>query len=83
LRRLRVFVPYASEDKSRVRTLTSRLQDDNIDAWMNEKRLLVGSDWEREIAKAIRQADTMVLCLSRASAPSGDTFKRSFALHTG
>lgn len=63
-RRLRVFVCHASEDKARARKLVTRLCDDNIDAWIDEHRLLPGSDWELEIRTALREADAVIVCLS-------------------
>lgn len=66
-RRLRVFLCHASEDKRQVRSLARRLVDDNIDAWLDEARLLPGSDWSRAIHQALRTSDAVVLCLSAVS----------------
>lgn len=63
-RRLRVFLCHASEDKKRVRTLGARLQDDNVDVWVDDKKLLPGSDWEMEIARSLRATDAVIVCLS-------------------
>ena len=63
-RRLQVFLCHAAEDRSRVRKLASRLRDDNIDVWLDQKHLLPGHDWELEIKKALRSSDAVVLCLS-------------------
>ncbi len=66
-RRLRVFLCHASEDKHKVRALHRRLTDDNIDAWLDDGRLLPGSGWEREIVRAVRESDAVILCLSPTS----------------
>ena len=67
IRRLRVFLCHASEDKRKVRALHRRLTDDNVDAWIDEERLLPGSDWDREIRNALRDSDAVILCLSTMS----------------
>jgi hypothetical protein len=67
LRRLNVFLCHASEDKRRVRALGERLRDDNIDVWVDDKRLLPGSDWELAIRHALRAADAVIVCLSPES----------------
>jgi hypothetical protein len=39
--------------------------DDGVDAWLDKEKLLPGQDWELEIKKAVREADVVVVCLSR------------------
>jgi hypothetical protein len=49
-RRLRVFLCYASQDKSTVRELHQRLKTQGwIDSWLDEDRLLLGEDWDMKI----------------------------------
>jgi formylglycine-generating enzyme required for sulfatase activity len=64
---LRVFVCYASEDKSRVRELCRRLRDDGFEPWLDDEQLLPGQDWELEISAAVRSSDAVMVCLSTAS----------------
>src|SRR5262249_45380585 len=66
-RHLRVFLCHASEDKPRVRRLCQRLTRDGVSAWLDEDRLLPGQVWRYEIAKAIRQVDAVLVCLSSHS----------------
>src|SRR4030095_13151992 len=38
---------------------------EGVDAWLDKEKLLPGSDWELEIRKAVREADVVVVCLSK------------------
>jgi formylglycine-generating enzyme required for sulfatase activity len=48
-----------------VRGLYTRLTQDGVDAWFDKAKLLPGQDWELEIRKAVREADVVVVCLSK------------------
>lgn len=67
-RRLRVFVCHDSSDGDRVRDLSRRLTADGFQPWLAENELVPGQDWDREIRKAIRDADVILVCVSRHSA---------------
>ena len=64
-RPLKVFLSYAHADAAAVRSLYNRLVADGVDAWLDKENLLPGQDWEREIRKAVREADVVVVCLSK------------------
>jgi hypothetical protein len=64
-RPLRVFLCHAHTDKDKVRALYSRLRRGGVDVWLDKEKLLPGSDWEFEIRKAVRDADVVVVCLSK------------------
>jgi hypothetical protein len=64
-RPLKVFLCHASSDKPTVRELYQRLIKDGVDAWLDKEKLLPGQDWELEIRKAVREADVVVVCLSK------------------
>jgi hypothetical protein len=66
-RPLRVFLCHSSADKPTVRLLYRRLHEDGIDAWLDEENLLPGQDWRREIPKAVRNSDAVIVCLSESS----------------
>lgn len=66
-RRLRVFLCHASNDKPAVRGLYQRLRQNEFDPWLDEEDLLPGHEWEREIKKAVRGSDIVVVCLSQQS----------------
>jgi hypothetical protein len=64
-RPLKVFLCHAHSDKIAVRDLYLRLTKDGVDAWLDKEKLLPGQDWEYEIRKAVREADVVVVCLSK------------------
>ena len=64
---LRIFFSYASSDKPVVRRLYRRLRDEGFDPWLDEENLLPGQNWKAEISRAVRSADIVLVCLSRAS----------------
>jgi len=66
-RPLRVFLCHSSKDKPAVRELYEKLTARGIDAWLDEKKLLPGQYWKTEIPKAVREADVVVVCLSKSS----------------
>jgi formylglycine-generating enzyme required for sulfatase activity len=67
-RPLNVFLCHASQDKPAVRKLYSQLKSQSwIAPWLDEVNLLPGMDWELEIFKAIREADAILICLSKES----------------
>jgi hypothetical protein len=82
-RPLKVFLCHASADKTAVRELYQRLTKDAIDAWLDKEKLLPGQDWEMEIRKAVREADVVVVCLSKQFNQAGFRQKEvRFALDT-
>jgi hypothetical protein len=66
-RALWVFLCHSSHDKPAVRDLCRRLSADGMDPWLDEEKILAGQDWELEVRKAVRAADTVIVCLSRDS----------------
>jgi hypothetical protein len=64
---LKVFLCHASEDKSIIRALYARLLADGFQPWLDEENLLPGQNWQREITKAVKQSDTVLVCLSSNS----------------
>ncbi len=64
-RPLKVFLCHAHADRDPVRGLYVRLTKDGVDAWFDKAKLLPGQDWELEIRKAVREADVVVVCLSK------------------
>ena len=68
LRKLRIFLCHASQDKPVVRDLYRRLRSEAwIEPWLDEEKLLPGQDWDMEIEKAVESADAVVVCLSSTS----------------
>jgi hypothetical protein len=48
-----------------VRALYSRPKGEGVDVWLDQEKLLPGSDWELEIRKAVRESDVLIVCLSK------------------
>ncbi|MBK7452000.1 MAG: TIR domain-containing protein [Anaerolineales bacterium] len=67
-RPLKVFLSYASQDRSLVRELSRQLMGEGwIDIWRDEKNLLPGQDWRVKIEEAVEEADVVIICLSNHS----------------
>jgi hypothetical protein len=64
---LRAFLCHSAHDKPAIRSLCKKLKEDNIDAWLDEERILPGQYWEAEITRAMRSCDVVIACLSRKS----------------
>lgn len=64
---LRVFLCHSSDDKPAVRELYKQLVKEGFDPWLDEEKLLPGQNWKREISKAVREADAVLVCLSQNS----------------
>ena len=81
-RPLRVFLCHASEDKASVRDIYERLKTDGFSPWLDEEDLLPGQEWEEEIPKAVKNADAVIVFVSRRSVPKEGYFQKEikFAL---
>src|SRR6266699_5595951 len=66
-RQLRVFLCHSSDDKPAVRELHKRLAADGFAPWLDEEDLVAGQEWEKEIPRAVRESDVVVVCLSSAA----------------
>ena len=70
------FLSHAKEDVGFVRDLASRLLQDGVLAWFDEKELLPGDDWKRKIDDAIERSDFVLVFLSSASVSKTGYFQR-------
>lgn len=66
-RRLKVFLCHAKDDKPAVRRLYDSLLVNEVDAWLDEEKLMPGQNWQQEIPKAVKSSDIVILCLSKSS----------------
>lgn len=64
-RQLQTFMIYAHSDREAVHKLYTRLTNDGLAIWFDQKCLLPGQDWKYEIRKAIRRSDRVMICLSK------------------
>ncbi|WP_431206799.1 TIR domain-containing protein [Burkholderia cepacia] len=70
---MKVFLSYAKEDGAVVKEFHDHLKALGFDPWMDTERLLPGQAWEREIDRALNEANVVVLFMSPRSVQ-----KRSF-----
>jgi RNA polymerase sigma factor (TIGR02999 family) len=75
-RRLKAFLCSSPEDKPIVRGLYERLVADGIEPWLDENNLSAGQDWELETIRSVREADTIIACLSPASTSKTGNLKK-------
>lgn len=71
LRKLRVFLCHAYEDKEAVRNLRQQLIGAGFLPWLDEEDILPGQNWSDEIDRAVRNADVVLVCLSTSSERQG------------
>jgi formylglycine-generating enzyme required for sulfatase activity len=65
-RPLRVFLCHASKDNSVARDLYHQLDTEGwMDVWFIEARLLPSQNWEPEIMKGVKNADVVIVLLSK------------------
>jgi len=64
-RRLHVFISYAREDSTALRTLRDGLETLNHEVWVDQK-LNGGQDWWDRILQRIRECDVMIIAVSPA-----------------
>lgn len=70
------FLSHAREDANFVRDLASRLLQDGVLAWFDEKELLPGDDWKRKIDDAIERSDFVLVFLSSTSVAKTGYFQQ-------
>lgn len=67
-RKLRVFLCHATEDRPATRELYKKLAAESwIQPWMDTEDLLPGQDFDLEIYRALRDSDSILICLSQTS----------------
>ena len=67
-KRLKIFLSYASEDRSRVRRLYYRLNSEpHFEPWFDKTHIAVGADWKDTIRAALESCDAVVICMSSHS----------------
>ena len=66
-----VFLSYANSDRELVRKVATGLEAAGVSVWFDEKLLLPGSEWVREIERGLDTADFIIFFISPASVESG------------
>jgi formylglycine-generating enzyme required for sulfatase activity len=77
----RIFLCHASEDKAAVRDVYRRLRDiEGIEPWLDEEDLLPGQDWAREIPRALKASEFILIFLSLNSVAKRGYVQREMKL---
>jgi len=75
----RVFLSHSSKDKAFARKLASKLQENEIEVWIDEAELRVGDSLTQKIGTGISETDFMAVILSHNSVNS-EWVKRELAV---
>ena len=70
------FLSYAKEDAPFVQALATRLLQDGVLTWFDQKDLLPGDDWKRKIDDAIERSDFVLVFVSSVSVAKTGYFQR-------
>lgn len=62
-----VFISYATPDRLRVSNFELKIGSQNIETWMDYKKILGGQNWDFEIKKALKKATIVVAFFSKNS----------------
>ena len=74
---LRIFISHCSKDKAVVRELYQRLESQaGLEPWLDEEKISIGEDWDREIRRTLRQAQVAIICLSPNAIKARGYFQR-------
>jgi len=74
--KLRVFLCYASADRSKIQELYRNLHKWGVSPWLDLENLVPGQDWQDEIPKAITSSDAIIVCLTKNSVDKDNTFAK-------
>jgi broad specificity phosphatase PhoE len=76
-----IFLCHASEDKAQVREVYHRLRAiEGFKPWLDEKDLLPGQEWAREIPRALQASDFILIFFSRNSVAKRGYVQREMKL---
>jgi hypothetical protein len=63
---MQVFLSYAEQDESVARRVAAGLEKENLKVW-DDRKILPGTNWADEIAKALKESKAMIVLLTPAS----------------
>lgn len=61
---VRIFISYTSSDSHVAIGIYHRLKDNGYSPWIDQRDLIAGRNFEREIQKAIKESDFFISCVS-------------------
>ncbi len=70
-----VFISYSRKDRKKVDSIVSKLQEDDLEVWIDRESIKGGKLWTVEIVEAIDTADSFVLMLSPNATESDNVRK--------
>lgn len=76
----RIFLCHASEDKPQVREVYQRLKAEGFQPWLDEENLLPGQEWDREIRRALRESEFILIFFSQNSVAKRGYVQREMKL---
>jgi hypothetical protein len=79
-RPIQIFLCHTSEDKAAVLDIYDCLTALGYKPWLDKKDLLPGQRWRREIPKAIRASDFILIFLSKTSIAKRGYVQKEFKL---
>ncbi len=78
---LRIFISHCSKDKAVVRELYQRLEGQiGLEPWLDEEKISIGEDWDREIRRTLRRAQVAIICLSPNAIKARGYFQKEVKL---
>jgi hypothetical protein len=79
----KIFISYSKKDTEYVSSLVQALRQQGFDVWF-DKNIMTGNDWDDTIEEEIKNADVLILILSKTSVASENVKdEMSYALSLG
>ncbi|OBX26505.1 TIR domain-containing protein [Gelidibacter algens] len=79
----KIFISYSKKDTEYVSSLVQALRQQGFDVWF-DKNIMTGNDWDDTIEEEIKNADALILILSKTSVASENVKdEMSYALSLG
>lgn len=66
----KIFMSYSRRELGFVDDLVSKLEEKEYDVWLDYRVLIPGSPWKEQIDKGLKESDTVLLVVSKASLAS-------------
>src|SRR6187551_38307 len=65
-----IFISYSRRELGFVDDLVGRLEGENYEVWLDYRALIPGSPWKEQIDQGLKEADTVLLVVSKAALAS-------------
>lgn len=75
----RPFISYASEDAVAARDIYNQLEKSDMQPWLDERDIPLGTEWDERIRRAIRDAHIVLVLISRNSIEKIGYFQKEVA----